>query len=547
MRWSAAISIAAMTVSTATSSPAAEITAHGFAAHVRFLSSDLLEGRGPASKGDALTQAYVAAQMEAFGLQPGAPDGTFFQPFDIMGITSRPPGTLTATRAGKSEALRYRDDYIAVSGVQAPEAKVEGAEVVFVGYGIVAPEYQWDDFKKADLKGKVLLVMNNDPEADPKLFAGKTRLYYGRWDYKYETAAKTGAAAVFIIHTEPSAGYPWQVVQTSWSGEQFELPATDAPRLQVNGWVTEDAARRLVHLGGQDLDKLRASAQTRQFRPVPLGITMSALLANEVTKKKTANVIGRLPGADAALAREAVLYTAHHDHLGIKEDGKPSEDVIYNGAYDNATGVAALLEIAKALASHPQRPRRSTIFAAVAAEEQGLLGSEFLAAHPPLPLGRVAANINMDGVNVLGRTRDFEMIGYGKSTVDDVVAGLLKKQGRTLLPDQFADRGYFYRSDQFNFAKAGVPAAYFKHGTDVLGKPAGWGKEHTEHFTKVDYHQPSDQMKPDWDFAGAVEDTTLMLELGKAIANADAMPTWKPGDEFEAARKKAIADAAAAP
>jgi Zn-dependent M28 family amino/carboxypeptidase len=333
-------------------------------------------------------------------------------------------------------------------------------------------------------------------------------------------------------------------VQTSWSGEQFELPATGAPRLQVEGWVTEDSARRLTTLAGQDLDALRTRAQSRDFRPVPLGIRLSAALKCDVTRKKTANVLGRLPGSDAALAKEAVIYTAHHDHLGIKDDAKPGEDAIYNGAYDNATGLAALLTIADQMAAQKTRPKRSILFAFVAAEEQGLLGSQYLAAHPPLPLGLAAANINVDGVGLIGPTRDIEMIGLGKSSIDDVARDIARRQGRVLLADQFPDRGYFYRSDQFNLAKAGVPAAYFKHGTDVIGKPAGWGKEQTERFTNTDYHQPSDELKPDWDWSGAVVDTTLFYELGLAVANAPAAPQWKPGDEFEAARKKALADLA---
>jgi Zn-dependent M28 family amino/carboxypeptidase len=531
---------AAPVTSAPPTSPA--ITAERLRGHVRFLSSDLLEGRGPASRGDMLTQQYLAAQMEMAGLQPGAPDGTFFQPFDIVGITTHVPETVTVSGGTSTLALKRHDEFVGVSGVAAPEARVEDAEIVFAGYGIVAPEYRWNDFKDVDLKGKVLLVMNNDPEKDPALFAGKTRLYYGRWDYKYETGAKTGAAAVIIIHTTPSAGYPWQVVQTSWSGEQFELPKSGEPTLQVQAWVTEDAARRLVQLGGNDLDALRAAAEAREFKPVPLGVRLSVALRNDVSRKKTANVIGRLPGSDAALAAEAVVYTAHHDHLGLKDGAKPGEDAIYNGAYDNGTGVAALLTIANAMGTMQPRPKRSVLFAAVAAEEQGLLGSEYLASHLPLPAGRLAVDINMDGINILGPTRDLEMIGLGKSSVDDVVLDLVKRQGRTLLPDQMPDRGYFYRSDQFNFAKAGVPAAYFKSGDDVIGKPAGWGQEQKEKFEKTDYHQPSDELKPDWNFEGAVQDVSLFFQLGVAIANAPEMPRWRKGDEFEAARLKALSD-----
>ena len=537
----AAVPVAAAT--SATPPTSSRITAERLRGHVRFLSSDLLEGRGPASRGDLLAQEYIAAQMETAGLEPGAPDGTYFQPFDIVGVTTHPPETLTVTHGTNKVDLKNHEEYIAVSGLAEPEAHVRDAEIVFAGYGIVAPEYQWDDYKDADVKGKVLLVMNNDPEDDPSIFAGKMRLYYGRWSYKYEMGAKVGAAGVIVIHTVPSAGYPWQVVQTSWTGEQFELPSAGQPTMPLEAWVTEDAARRLTQLGGHDLDKLRAAAQKRAFKPVPLGVRMSIALRNDVTRKKTANVIGRLPGSDPKLSPEAVIYTAHHDHLGIKADAKPGEDAIYNGAFDNATGVAALLALGDAMAALQPRPKRSVLFAAVAAEEQGLLGSQFMARNLPLPAGRIAANINMDGINIFGRTKDIEMIGLGKSSLDDVVKELVTRQGRELLPDQMPDRGFFYRSDQFNFAKAGVPAAYFKAGDNVIGKPPGWGKEQQEKFEKTDYHQPSDHLRPDWDFAGSVEDVQLHFQLGVAVANAPEMPRWKKGDEFEAARLKALSEA----
>jgi Zn-dependent M28 family amino/carboxypeptidase len=512
-------------------------------AHVRFLAHDLLEGRGPASRGDQLAQAYVAAQMEALGLEPAGPGGSWFQPFDIIGITTHAPEVLSVTKGGEKVDLRFRDDYIGASGVQQPEARLEDAEIVFVGYGIVAPEYGWDDFKGQDLKGKVLLVMNNDPEDDPALFAGKTRLYYGRWGYKYEQAARVGAAGAIIIHTTPSAGYGWQVVQTSWTGEQFELPDEGGPRVQLKSWVTEDAARKIAKLGGQDLDALRAAAQKKDFRPVALGARLTVALRNDIKKKQTANVIGKLPGRDPALGGQAVVYTAHHDHLGIKEATKAGEDTIYNGAYDNATGTAALLAIARAATALPQPPRRSLLFAAVAAEEQGLLGSQYFAAHPTVPAGKLAANINMDGMNIYGRTRDLTMIGLGKSTLDDWILKLAAMQGRTVKPDQFPDKGFFYRSDQFALAKIGVPAAYFDEGIDVIGKPAGWGKQQKEDYEAKDYHQPSDELRPGWDFSGAVEDAQLFFYLGLKVANANEMPSWKPGDEFEAARKKALAQA----
>jgi Zn-dependent M28 family amino/carboxypeptidase len=512
-------------------------------AHTRALADDLLEGRGTASRGERLAQLYIVGQMEALGLQPGAPDGTWRQPFDVVGITSHNPDTIRFDRSGKTLDLRFRDDFIAFSGVAEPEPRVAGAEVVFVGYGIVAPEYGWDDYKGTDVTGKVVLMMNNDPEDDPKLFAGKTRLYYGRWDYKYENAARHGAAGAIIIHTTPSAGYPWQVVQSSWTTEQFSLPDEGSPQLRVKAWTTEDASRRIASLGGQDLDALRAAAQKREFKAVPLGVTLDVALRNEVRRKTTANVLGRLAGSDPALSREAVVYTAHYDHLGMKEDPKPGEDAIYNGARDNASGVAAMLEIARAMTALPKPPRRSVLFVAAAAEEQGLLGSKYLMAHPPLPAGRMAVDINIDEMNLWGRTRDLIMIGLGKSGVDDWVHAIAAMQGRHVVPDASPDKGFFYRSDQFPFAKAGVPAAYFEAGTDVVDKPAGYGEQKKKEYDDKDYHQPSDELRPDWDLSGAVEDARFFFYLGLKAANADAMPAWRPGDEFEAARKKSLTEA----
>jgi hypothetical protein len=479
--------------------------------------------------------------MEALGLEGAAPGGGWLQPVDVVGIASRGPAVVTFRKGDRTLDLKPHEEVITFSPSETASPRIENAEVVFVGYGIVAPEFGWDDYKGADLKGKVLLMMNNDPEDDPALFAGKTRLWYGRWDYKYDQAARHGAAGAIIIHTVPSAGYGFNVLQTSWSGEQFSLPSEGEPKLIVQGWTTEDASRRLTALGGHDLDALRAAAQKKDFRPVPLGVTWSIAIANTVSRKQTANVIGRLPGSDPALASQAVLYTAHHDHLGMNADAKPGEDAIYNGAVDNATGVAGILGVARAMAALPQRPRRSVIFAAVAAEEAGLLGSKYLAAHPPVPAGRIAANINVDAMGILGRTRDITMIGLGKSNLDDWIHGLAALQGRTVVGDQFPDKGFFYRSDQFSLARIGVPAAYLDAGTDVVGKPAGWGKQQADAYEAKHYHQPSDELRPDWDFGGMVEDAQLVFHLGHKVANETALPAWRPGDEFEAARKKALA------
>ena len=520
---------------------AASITAARLRAHIRYLADDLLEGRGPGSRGDRLAQAYIATQMEAMGLEPAGENGSWYQPFDIIGVDTKNPATTLFRKGSNSVQLKYHDEFIASSGLQQPEAKLEDAELVFVGYGIVAPEHGWDDFKGVDMKGKVLVVMNNDPEDDPALFAGKTRLYYGRWTYKYEQAARTGAAGAIIIHTTPSAGYGWQVIQTSWEGEQFGVPQEGA-QLQVKGWVTEESAKKLATLGGQDLDRLRAAAQKKDFKPVPLGVTWSIALQNDVSRTKTANVLGRLPGSDPVLSKEAVVYSAHHDHLGVKKDAKPGEDAIYNGAKDNASGVAALLTLAEAMRNLNPRPKRSIVFAAVAAEEQGLLGATYFAAHPTMPPGRMAANINIDGINIFGRTKDIAMIGLGKSSLDGWIKQIVAAQGRTVVGDQFPDRGFFYRSDQFALARIGVPAAYFDDGVEVIGKPAGWGKTQQEKFEATDYHQPSDELRDTWELSGAVEDVQLDFYLGAKVANDPKLPTWNAGDEFEGARKKALAE-----
>ena len=525
---------------------AAAITPAVIRAHTKFLASDLLEGRGPSTRGDRLALEYVASQMEALGLEPAAPGGGWIQKVPLVAITPKVPEQMTFSGpGGKQASFRYKEDFMVFPGVQKPEASVADAELVFVGYGIVAPEYGWDDYKGVDVRGKILVMMNNDPEDDPKLFAGKTRLWYGRWDYKYEIAGKRGAAGAIIIHTTPSAGYDWNVIQSSWAGERYELPDEGAPRVTLKGWTTDAASKKIAALGGQDLDRLRAAAQRKDFRPVPLGVKLSFALSNARRSVESGNALGRIPGSDPSLSKQVVLYTAHHDHLGKKEEGaKPGEDVIYNGARDNASGVAALLAIAGAYRHLPRAPRRSILFASVTAEEQGLLGSEYLAKHPPVPAGDIAANINIDEVNIWGRTKDVSMVGMGKSSLDATIREILATQGRTVKADPFPDKGHFYRSDQFNLAKIGVPAAYFDPGTDFVGKPAGWGAQQIDHYEKKDYHQPSDEYRDEWDLSGAVEDLQLDFYLGLKVANADAPPAWNKGDEFEAARRKALAERA---
>jgi len=517
-----------------------EITAEYMRGIIVEISDDKYEGRGPGSRGDVAARKYLAEELERLGLIPAAADGSWEQSFDLVGITAQQPDEWVFTSGDDSLTLSQWDDFIVSSGVQEQRAEVNDAEIVFVGYAMQAPEYEWDDFKGHDLTGKVLLILNNDPDWDPDLFAGEKRLWYGRWDYKYQSAAKQGAAGAIIIHTQPSAGYPFQVVQTSWTGEQFELPAGDAPRIKIAAWVTEDAARQLVGLAGLDLDALREAADNRDFEPVPLGITTSIGLDVTINKVTSANVLGLIPCSDPSLRDEVVIYTARHDHLGI---GTPNEDgdAIYNGAFDNASGVAQVMAMAKAIKALPVAPRRSILVAFVGAEEQGLLGSKYYAENPTFRPGKIAVNLNYDGGNIWGHTHDVTFVGLGKSSVDDVVIAIAGEQGRVVKPDQFSDRGYFYRSDQFSFAKIGVPAMYLGTGTDFVDRPPEWGRQQVEHYTDVNYHQPSDEYDDSWNFDGMIADALLGFWTGLAIANADDMPHWVEGDEFEAARLAALA------
>ncbi len=514
-------------------------------AHIRFLADDLLEGRGPGSRGDELTQLYLETQFRAQGLEPAAPNGTYRQPVPLVGVQTESPDSITVEGKSGSLQLKNYDEVILTAGKPEEATSVEDAEIVFVGYGIVAPEYQWNDYKGVDLRGKILLMMNNDPSDDPELFEGRRRLYYGRWDYKYASAAAQGAAGAIIIHTTPSAGYPFQVVQTSWTGEEFELREATDPRMEFRSWVTEDAAKKLVDLGGFDLDALRTAAETRDFKPIPLGVKTTVKLGAKVRTKDTSNVIGLLPGADPELRDEYVIVMAHHDHLGMSAERDASGDNIYNGAVDNASGTAGLLTILQAIRETRIQPRRSLLFVAVGAEEQGLLGSKYFAAHPSVPAGKIAGLVNIDGLNILGRTHDVNVIGLGKSSLDDIVRSIAESQDRIVTPDAFPDRGYYYRSDQFSLAQIGVPGVYLHSGTSVRGRPDGWGKEQLEEWVQKIYHQPSDEYREEWDLGGACEDLQLLMDVALQVAEQPEMPQWTPGDEFEAARKAAIADAAA--
>lgn len=520
-----------------TATAQATITARSLAATIRFLADDELEGRAPGTRGDRLARQYVISAMEGLGLEPGAPDGKWEQPFELMGVRATSPRRWTFK--GPAQAATFdADDFVAVGGRHDPSVAVTDSEVVFVGYGIQAAEYDWDDFKGVDLRGKTLLMLNNDPDWDPQLFAGKRRLYYGRWTYKYESAARQGAAAAIVIHSDESAGYPWQTVQTSWSGENAHLPGSDEGAVAVQAWLSETAARRLLALAGTDLDRLKAAARERTFTPVPLGVRTSLRLQNTVRRYETANVLGLVPGRDPAARDSVVILTAHHDHLGTGE--KNGQHVVYNGAVDNAAGVAQLLALARAFRALPEAPRRSVLFAAVGAEEAGLLGSAYYARHPTFPAGRIMANLNFDGGNVHGRTNDVAAVGFGKSTLDRYVAAAAATQGREYFDEAFPEQGAFYRSDQFSFAKIGVPALFLRPGINFVGRPPEWGKEQTEAWIAQHYHQPSDDFDPSWNLEGMVDDVRLAFSAAYMIAESAEVPAWLPGDEFAAVRAQAL-------
>jgi hypothetical protein len=515
-----------------------QITAESIRAATAELSSDATEGRAPGSPGDALARTWLEARLRARGFAPGASDGSYQQRFEMVGVTSEPPATWTFRGPRGEAVLRPADDFVAIGGKQSERAVLSSSEVVFVGYGIVAPEFGWNDYK-TDVRGKTVVILNSDPDWDPALFAGKRRLYYGRWDYKYEEAGRQGAAAAIIVHTASSAGYPWQVVRTSFGGEEFQLPAGGEPRVEVRAWATEAKAREIAALGGKALAQLTEAAKLREFAPIPLGVTTSFDLPAKLRRVETANVLAVLPGRDAKLRGELVVYSAHHDHLGIGEPDATG-DAIYNGAMDNASGTATVLAIADAFSALPKPPRRSVLFAFVAAEEQGLLGSKYYAAHPTAAPGKLAANLNFDGANVLGRSDAVEVIGRGKSSLEDLLASAAARQGRRLVDETFPDRGFYYRSDQLSFARIGVPALYFRSSGEAIGKPAGWLATQRVRYEEARYHQPSDEIDASWDLAGAVEDARLGFWVGAAAAEQRALPTWRAGDEFAARRLEAL-------
>jgi Zn-dependent M28 family amino/carboxypeptidase len=515
----------------------AQITTAEIDGHLRFLSSDLLEGRAPATRGGRLTAEYIASQLRSFGLRPGV-DTSYLQSVPIDVVTAD-RASMRVTASDKATAtLRYPEDVVVWAGSATPNSAARG-ELVFVGYGSAAPEYNWNDFKDVDVRGKVLLILVNDPPApasEPNLFGGRAMTYYGRWTYKFEEAERRGAAAALIIHTTAAAGYPWQTVVGSWATGQRMLPRPDdqPPPLGARGWITDSAATTLLRQAGLDLTELRSRATNREFRPVATGITVDIGFRNSVSNLRSENVVGIVRGSDPALRDQYVALTAHWDHFGIGPvvDG----DSIYNGTTDNASGTSELLAVARAAAAGPA-PRRSLLFIFVTAEESGLLGSKFFAENPTVPIERIIANLNVDGGNLLGRTRDLEVLGEHKSSLGPALATFIRPRAMRLTPDPEPEKGFFYRSDHFSFAKAGVPAVSIGEGIDFVGRPKEWGLQQKQDYTAKRYHQPSDEYRADFDLTGAVQLAEIVLGFGRWIANASRVPTWNADAEFRAARK----------
>lgn len=506
-------------------------------AHVRFLSHDLLEGRGTGARGGELAAEYIATQFDLAGLKPGGDNGTFLQKVPMMGVQTLPETTFSLEPAkGEPLALKALQDYVTGDQTQRPSSDID-APVVFVGFGIKAPEYNWDDFKGMDLRGKILVMFVAEPPSDdPKFFKGKALTYYGRWTYKYEEAARLGAVGALIIHRTDLASYGWDVVRNSWGGEHSYLERDATPVLQAASWITWDVAKKLVGFGGYDLDKLFTAAQSRDFKPIELPVRLKAHIASRLRPFVSANVLAYLSGADPARRGEAVFYTAHYDHFGINPD-LPG-DKIFNGAMDNATGCGILLELARAYGSLSSLPPRSVYFAAVTAEEQGLLGSEYLGKHTPLPRGKIALDLNFDDVPPLGDPEEIEVSGAERTTFFPVVEETAKDFGMAIKPDSFPEAGYYYRSDHFSFARVGVPAFSVNQGTKFAGHPAEWGVAQAKDYTENRYHKPSDEFKPEMDFSGDAKITRFGFALGWKAASLPALPEWLPGDEFEPARKE---------
>jgi Zn-dependent M28 family amino/carboxypeptidase len=516
-----------------------EIRGEQIAAHLQFLSDDLLEGRGPSTRGGDLAARYLATQLALLGFEPGGENGTYFQQVAIVESVVDPSFTLSA---GTGAPFRYLEDVVGFSGMQSPQVRTAG-ELVFVGHGIVAPEYNWNDYAGVDMKGKVALIMVNDPPAtpaEPQLFGGPALTYYGRWTYKFEEAARQGAAGAVLIHTDESATYGWQVVQSSWSGTQYSIPVVPGqPVLGLRAWVTDRAAREIGKRAGQDLDALRKAALVRGAKPVPLGIEASATVVQKVQQKTSPNVIGVLKGTNP---QQGVIYTAHYDHLGMRaaQPGDPPDaDRIFNGAIDNASGLSGTLEIAQALARGRARPARSVYILFTTAEESGLLGSEYFAAHPVMPASAWAGNINIDSLNMTGSSRDIVLLGAERSTLGPLAAQLAADRGRVVGPDPAPGNGYFFRSDHFPLAKVGIPALSLSDPVEYTGANPAAQKAMKDEYENKRYHQVEDEIQQGWDYAGAVNDMKFLAELGWRIANAPEMPRYNEDQQFARPRQTA--------
>jgi len=515
--------------------------------HIQILASDAYEGRGPGTKGEDMTVSYIVEQYRRLGLKYFDDKGSFVQEVPLVGFTTKATGSIKA--GDKTIVLKSAEDWVAVSRREAPEVSVKDSDVVFVGYGVVAPEYGWDDYKGQDVKGKTVVMLVNDPavpdpadasKLDDSMFKGRAMTYYGRWTYKYEIASEKGAAAVILVHETGPAGYPFEVVVGSWGRENFDLPAPDGnkARVAVESWMPLPKVKELFTACGKDFDVLKASATSKAFEAVDLGAKADFTAKNTVRRIQSKNVVAKLEGSDPKLREECVIYTAHWDHLG--KDPALKGDQIYNGAADNASGVAMMLEIAEGFVRSGNRPPRSIVFLAVTAEEKGLLGARYYAENPLVPLESTLANINADVINLWGRTQDITSVGLGNSTLDDILIDVAKGSNRVVNPDPEPEKGMFYRSDHFEFAKKGVPALNAKGGIVYIGKPARFGKDMRDEYTKFDYHKPSDEIKSDWDLSGAVEDARMLLIVGDRVARGTSYPEWKPGTEFEATREEAL-------
>ena len=520
--------------------PALEaITPDGLLAHIKVLASDEFEGRAPGTKGEELSVKYITDQFNRIGLKPGNPDGTYTQEVPLAGIKSEP--RMSFSIGDKTINLKYPDDFVASSAHLQPDIKIDKSDVIFVGYGVVAPEYGWDDYKDVDVRGKTLLMLIGDPpvpdpkdpsKLDEKMFKGKAMTYYGRWTYKYEIAAQKGAAAAIIIHETEPAAYPWQVVRSSWGKENFELdnPNKNMDAVSARSWITFDVAKKLFADCGQDFDALKKSAITKGFRPVALNAKARIDIKQQIRSFKSDNVIGKLEGNDPKLHDEYVIYTAHWDHLGRHPELQG--DQIFNGAIDNASGVASLMQLAVAFTKLNPPPKRSVLFIATTAEEAGLLGAKFYAEHSLYPLEKTLADINIDGVNPWGKSHDLEDLTNGNSTLDDLLGQAAARQGRVMKANSEPEKGGFYRVDSFEFAKAGVPVLHLARGIEIIGKPPEYGKQKRDEFVAKHYHQVSDELDPKWDLSGAVQDVQLLFEVGYQVANGDKFPEWKAKSEF---------------